>query len=733
MKIPTPAIVLLIALTLPALAQAQYRATALAAGESITVDGRLDEPVWQRAAVHDRFQQQDPYTGLPAPHATRVRIAYDDRALYFAVHALDPDPTALRAPLVRYDKVFRDQDFVVVYVDGVGSGAAAQFFRVNAGGGVADGVHTAATDNEDFSPDFTWDAAARIVADGYVAELRIPLATLRFAHDGTAAWRVQVARRMPRENVYLFLGAPLTREAPSFIAAMLPLEDYPGPRSEASLQLRPTLTARATRETPDDPATKRRALDAGLDLKWRPRADWVLDATVNPDFSQVELDVPQLQRTRQFALFLQEKRPFFLEGSDLLQTPTDSLYSRAIADPRWGARATYRGDRLAATVLGAADRGGGLVLLPGPYATGAAPQPAAAATSARLRWDGPGKSLGAVASDRSYRDGRGYNRVAGPDFIWQLTSEQFVRGQWLGARTTAVPDADGRLHEADERAGHFANLEWFRNSALMAMNLRYREASRDFRNDNGFLAQNGFRQWRGSINRQFRPAARPAGLHEITPFVDVLHADDIDLGHSIATEVHPGLYLGGPRGSEINLQYRPAERTRLAPGGRLHAYRQWYLFATATPSPLLTLLTLEATAGEQVDVLFDRVRPGTRFSLSGRIRIGNRFEIEPRIDQARLQADGGGRAQSETAAQWLSVLHLTARDSLRLILQRTAFTLSAAGAAPVEDRAWTGSLVYAHRRSSATVLYVGAARSRDRTLAGSAAASEAFIKAQWEL
>ncbi|MCU0950490.1 MAG: carbohydrate binding family 9 domain-containing protein, partial [Burkholderiaceae bacterium] len=415
--------------------------TAVAADAAIRLDARLDEPVWERAPAYEQFQQQDPFTGGPAPYRTRVRIAYDAQALYVAVEAFDPEPAALRAPLVRYDKVFRDQDFVVVYVDGVGTRAAAQFFRVNAAGSVADGVHSAATDNEDFSPDFAWDAAARITDDGYVVEMRLPYASLRFAHHGTRPWTIQVARRMPRAQTYLFISAPLSRGDPSFIAQMQPLQGFSGPRSEASLDLLPALTARQGRSETDDgngPTRSRRSeVDASVDLKWRPRADWVIDGTLNPDFSQIELDVPQLSRNRQFALFLQEKRPFFLEGSDLAQTPTSSLYSRSIADPRWGARATYRGDALAGTVLSVADRGGGLLLIPQPYATDAVAQPASQASTARLRWDGAALSVGALLADRSYRndDGRarGANRVAGPDLVWRVAADQLLRAQWLAS------------------------------------------------------------------------------------------------------------------------------------------------------------------------------------------------------------------------------------------------------------------------------------------------------------
>lgn len=718
--------------------------TAVAADGAIRLDARFDEPVWQRAPAYERFQQQDPFTGGPAPYRTRVRIAFDAQALYVAVEAFDPEPSALRAPLVRYDKVFRDQDFVVVYVDGVGTRAAAQFFRVNAAGSVADGVHTAANDSEDFSPDFAWDAAARITDDGYAVEMRLPYASLRFAHHGARPWTMQIGRRMPRAQTYLFLSAPLTRASSSFIAEMQPLQGFAGPRSEASLDLLPALTARRARSETEGPGpraeSRRSEFDAGIDVKWRPRADWIIDATVNPDFSQIELDVPQLSRNRQFALFLQEKRPFFLEGSDLAQTPTSSLYSRSIADPRWGARATFRGDSLAGTVLSVADRGGGLLLIPQPYATEAVAQPASHASTARLRWDGAALSVGALLADRRYADAdgraRGANRVAGPDLVWRPAPDQVLRAQWLGSQTSAHPDAAGELRAGDSRGGHLASVEWFRNSDVAALNLRYREASEAFRNDNGFVAQSGFRRASAYADRQFRPATRPFGLNEITPQIEVAQARAISDDAVITQEIHPGLFIGGPRGLELTLQYRPQERTRLAPGATLHDYRQWYLALSAQPTALLSFVQLELTTGELVDVAFDRVRPGTQLSVSGRVRIGTRLEVEPRLDHARLTADSGGRAESETAAQWLSVLHLSARDTLRLIVQRRQFQLgadAAPGVAPQEDRSTNGSLVYAHRRSAATVLYLGAAVGRERAVGARDSrgrAREVFLKAQ---
>jgi hypothetical protein len=151
---------------------------------------------------------------------------------------------------------------------------------------------------------------------------------------------------------------------------------------------------------------------------------------------------------------------------------------------------------------------------------------------------------------------------------------------------------------------------------------------------------------------------------------------------------------------------------------------------------VLTLVTSELTLGERVDVLGNRVRTGWTLALSGRVRVTRNFEIEPSFNQGVLRSDGGGRAQTETAAQWLSVLHFSARDSLRLIVQRFSFVLTEnAGPllAPVRDKSTTGSLVYTHRRSASTVYYLGLTRAQRRLQleAERSNSAELFAKVQF--
>ena len=147
-------------------------------------------------------------------------------------------------------------------------------------------------------------------------------------------------------------------------------------RGRSFLSLRPELTLRSVQRRDESGVTTRRRRNLlGAEIKWRPNADWVIDATLNPDFSQVEIDAPQLSGNTRFALSLPEKRPFFLESAELVgQTLPDetgenrtlpAFYTRAITDPDAGLRASWRGEGAEATLLSLRDAGGGLVLRPG--------------------------------------------------------------------------------------------------------------------------------------------------------------------------------------------------------------------------------------------------------------------------------------------------------------------------------------------------------------------------------
>jgi hypothetical protein len=706
-------LLLLLLLASPASAQqpgSPMKAERLAPGESLKLDGRLDHAAWRRAPVYDAFVEKDPKLGAPPPQATRVQLLFDEQALYVGITALDTQPDLIIAPLVRHDQVMRTQDFVVVYVDPIGSKRAAQFFRVSAAGSQGDGMHTAADDSEDFAPDFDWDAAAHRTADGWTAVMRLPFASLRFSEDVSAPWRIMVARRLPREQFHLVTSVNMPREQPSFIDAMQPLEGVRLPERHHFLTLRPSVTVRH-----DDTGTH---TDASLDVKWRARAELVIDGTLNPDFSQVALDVPQLSGNQRFALFVAEKRPFFFESSDLLRSPTEALYTRSLTAPRAGLRATWRGAGLAGTLFGIDDRGGGLVLLPGPYGTEFAEQPASRVLAGRVQADRGDLQGGLMLASRRYADERGDNLVLGPDVGLRLNDHWRLRGQWLHSRTSAQDDGTGTLRRGPATDDDRVYARVFYNRDRDEFNLGIDDTGRDFRHDTGFVYQSGTRRvsaWAG------RGWGGVLGLNELWLNADAYQVQDKQTGRVIERKLRPGIWLTGSRNLEAWLEWHGESRQRLSADGALLAERYWRGGFVFTPSPWWNFAEVNLSAGRKVDAGEGIVRDGRDLYVYSRVRPLPSLELEPSWSLARL--DGEGRpAFRETAGQLLAVWHLGPRNHLRAILQRSTLERGGVEAAPSR----TVSLTWSLRRSAGTVLYVGASRADD----GGTPVREAFVKLQ---
>ncbi|MBT9528501.1 MAG: carbohydrate binding family 9 domain-containing protein [Rhizobacter sp.] len=720
---------------------------------ALRIDGRLDEAVWQRAPLHDTFTQYLPVERWPAPLRTTVQVVVDANGITFGIRAYDPEPALIRAPLVRRDQVMRDQDFVSIVLDPVGARQSAQFVRVNAAGVVADGMFIADTDTEDFAPDFETEAAVQREPDGYSVELRLPLLALRYPYAGGGAWRLMVARSVPRDASMLLLSAPLSKDALNFISelqAVAGLEDVTERvRDRGFLSVRPELTARRTRG-----AQRGNELSLGADIKWRPRADWVFDATLNPDFSQVELDTPQLAGNTRFALSVPEKRHFFLESTDVLDLPLPAFYSRSVTDPRWGVRATWRGAAADATALSLSDAGGGLILQPGAYGTGVALQDERSqATLLRARWQATQATLGGLVSLRDYGDGRD-NRVAGADVSWRAGGQDQLRMRLLGSQTTAMFDPDGASRTAPREDGHHTSLSWWRRTPGWNITAELSDVSPRFRNDNGFVEQAGVRTLKTELIRRFGErelaplgawSAFTAYEFEATLALEQRSAlRDADAGiaggETVLRHIHPGLWWVAALNTEAWLQlHLNAERAKPASaGGRLHPSRSLVLGYGVNPAPWFTRFNAEVEAGERLDVDADRVGRGAVWLLEAKLRGGLPngwgLESEQRVQQGFIQGRDGARALTDTAAQWLGVLHLSARDSLRVLWQHSRLTRAedaTAGVPSQASRDTAASLVAQRRLGVGRVLSAGLSRQSREPLG--ARETELFVKASFEL
>jgi hypothetical protein len=437
--------------------------------------------------------------------------------------------------------------------------------------------------------------------------------------------------------------------------------------------------------------------------------------------------VPQLAGNSRFALFLPEKRPFFFESADLLRSPTDAFYTRSFAQPRWGLRGTWRDEVWAGSAFAIDDRGRGLVLLPGPYGTAVAEQPANRALAARAQTGAGAMQWGGLIAARQYAGNRGDNTVLGPDMAWQISQAWRLRGQWLHSRSTALDDGQGGLARGSALDGDRVYLRAVRQTGLAESIFSLDGVSRGFRHDSGFVNQSG---------TQKVAAFQSAGWVGLGPFneffvnVDAARTTERGSGKVVQEFVRPGLYLTGARNLEAWFEVFALSHLRTGPTAPRLAEHYINTGVIMTPALWFPLLDAKVEFGRLADTAADAVRPGARWNVTARLRPLARLELEPSLLLAWLER-GGEKTYRESALQWLAVWHFDARHNLRAIVQqRRLDRLAEMNVAAENTRSRVASLTYTWRRSAGTLLYVGASQSRE----GEAArAREAFVKLQFDV
>ena len=331
------------------------------------LDGRLDDAVWAAADSIGSFTQLEPDEGKPARFPTSVRVAFDEQAVYVAVRAHDPEPAKIAAHLTRRDED-SPSDWITLGFDSRHDLRTAYLFAVNPAGVKKDVILTDGA-GEDEGWDAVWEVAVQRDSGGWSAEFRIPLSVLRYAPDGDGVWGFQLQRRVPRANEESF-WAPMKRDDSRIVARFGELHGMRGLPSPRRLELLPYTVSGLTRApgesgNPFYSASDLRA-SAGVDVKYGLTSDLTLDATVNPDFGQVEAD-PSEVNLSQYETFLAEKRPFFTEGADIFRFGIqvgdgggESLfYSRRVGRaPRGEADGEWVDQPRETTILGAAKLSG---------------------------------------------------------------------------------------------------------------------------------------------------------------------------------------------------------------------------------------------------------------------------------------------------------------------------------------------------------------------------------------
>jgi hypothetical protein len=443
------------------------------------VDGVLDDSVWAHASRLTGFSQYRPVDGRPAADSTEVLVWYAPDAIWFGVRAFESHggSGAVRATLADRDNIGAD-DQVQILLDTFNDRRRALLFAVNPLGVQEDGVRSegqagaAGGSNAgfrfdgivDLNPDYVFESRGRITAGGYEIEVRVPFKSLRYQSTARQDWGLQLVR-VTQHSAYEDTWTPVVRANASFLIQSGRIVGLTGLRRGLVMDVTPEYTTRVdgVRDASGFEYGKAEP-GVGGTLRWGLTQNLSLNATANPDFSQVEADVGQVTVNERFALFFPEKRPFFLEGLEQFDSPNALIYMRRVQDPVAGVKLTGKAGTTAIAYLAAVDNVDDVHPV---Y------------NLLRLRRDlGRSSNVGLVYTDRVHGDD--YNRVLGFDtrLIWRTIwfSDAQIVGSW-------TRDAAGGA-----RAGHLWDVTFYdRTGRSYGNHAELIGISPDFQAQSGFV------------------------------------------------------------------------------------------------------------------------------------------------------------------------------------------------------------------------------------------------------
>ena len=671
----------------------------------VNVDAILDEDVWDRALHLELPYEQRPGDSTPAEVETEFLIAYGRSHVYAAFIAHDPDPTQISAHLSDRDKIWTD-DWVLLVLDTFNSERQAYNFACNPLGVQGDTYES--PHGEDESWDAIWDSAGRLTNDGYIVEMAIPFSSLRFPReDGDQVWGFDVARNYPR-NVSYRLGIFRADRDNNCYACQYPkLVGFAGASPGRNIEFDPTFSAVNTQERKDWPEKDWSKQDSseefGLTARWGVTPSMTFSGAANPDFSQVEADAWQLDVNKRFALYYAEKRPFFLEGSEIFGDRLRAVYTRTLADPVWGLKLTGKeGDNAVGAFVVQDERTN--LLIPGvESSTWTALDMETTAASIRYRRDvGQSSAIGVLATAREGDDY--YNRVAGIDGYFYLMNSERIDVQVLGSQTS-YPDstASGHGQPDGEFDGLAVDAAYMHSSDNVSWHTHYRGIDDDFRSDLGFRPMIGEQHtcsgtsytWRGDADNWYTNLRVEGNFSQNTRTNGDLLGRTGSIGAS---------YMG-PMQSELQFS---ADLGRSVYEGKEYDVALVYAFGYIRPiSPVG--INLFMAYGDEID--YDNNRLGKALTVEQSVicKFGKHLYTMVRHAHDHMDVDGE-RLYTANVSYLKAIYQFNRRAFLRAIVQYADYeyeTEMYGFELEPEERHLSSQVLFSYKINPQTVLFLG--------------------------
>jgi len=602
------------------------------APSGIIVDGDLSDPAWKSATRIDKWWETNPGDNTEPKAKSVGYLMYDDHYFYAGFDFQDPDPKQISSPFNDRDHISGNtDDYGGVILDTRHDHKTAILFLATARGIQYDSVSDDTTGNEDSSPDFFWDSAAKINDHGWTLEIRIPLSTLRYDKKDPQEWGILLYRNWPRDRRYQMFANKIPRGGNCFICNENTLVGLQGLPPAGHMIVAPYATAKQVGEPRDGLGSQfvNRPIgsNGGADLKWTPTPDSAVDATVNPDFSQIESDVAVITANERFAIFLPEKRPFFIEGVELFRTPIQAVYTRTITSPRFGGRSTGKFGSNAYTFLVAEDRGGGTVILPSAFGSDVAFQEFKSTDAiGRVRHDFSRNSFVSMLLTDRELGGGAHNRVFGPDF--QLKNDHdTLTGQFL-VSDSHTPDRSDLAGEwnGQKLKGHAYDIWWAHSNEKFDWYSQHQNYTDNFRADAGFVPQVGY----GTTYAETGWTFRPKGFFSRVRTFAMAQYDTTEDGALLYRLASFGWGADGKMRSFWRFRYAYDAVRNVDTARNIDTVFQRHMLLWSfqfTVNRLISQLETDGWAGQQVDFANNRLGHGANVNVSALLRPGDHLEL----------------------------------------------------------------------------------------------------------
>ena len=477
------------------------------------IDGSLDETTWDKAVRFDNFKTIKPDYGKEPSQKTIAYMTYDSENLYFAFRCYDSEPEKIKTSVSSRDRIYND-DYVLIMLDTFNTMQDSYGLFINPEGIQGDAMINS-DGNGDSSFDMVWYSDGIIDDEGYTIECHIPLQSIRFPGKDTITLRVSFFRQIIRSSEQ-FSFPPMYADKGSILKQSQPIS-VSGWKYKRVVEFLPALTHN-TRQSADQGSLKtdERNTDFSLTSKVGLTSNLILDATYNPDFSQVEADAGQIDVNLRYELFYPEKRPFFLEGNDIFQFAGNVeegplamvVHTRTIINPLFGVKLTGKlGRKSNMAAIYARDD------LPDDPIDGH-PDFAIARYKYALRED---SYIGGFYTAREY--GQGFNRVVGADGRFRLTQTSFADFHLFGAFTQ-------RSGNTETTRDHALGLHYQYGSRNVIVDLGYQDISKNFHVDTGYVTRTGIRRLSVLTLYRFYPESNL--FQRIEPFYWSFHLYDTE-------------------------------------------------------------------------------------------------------------------------------------------------------------------------------------------------------------